>query len=319
MENFIIDPEFRDKIPPLSAEELSKLEENILADGEVREPLVLWNNTVIDGHHRWKIIQAHPEIPYKVKRMEFPDKWAAIVWMCRNQLGRRNLTEEQKSYLRGKQYDAEKLSQGGDRKSENFSSGQDARLKSRREIKDGTAGMVGKEHGVNGRTIRRDSEFASGLDAAEQAHPGIRGSVLSGQVKAPKNLISEIRNMPEERRWEAVETIKQGDIDTAKAIIKANTPAAKKASNDRPQEDAPKDDREAYNADDFRAALMAAVNTFDFTLDQHMVQVHLDILRSKEGKSAAEAALMMAKEVIKKYFRLIDGVVLEENKNGKED
>ena len=36
-----VDPEFRDKIPPLSADEFSKLEENIVTDGEVREPLVV--------------------------------------------------------------------------------------------------------------------------------------------------------------------------------------------------------------------------------------------------------------------------------------
>ena len=37
MKNFNIDPEFRDKIPPLTADEFAKLEENIVADGEVRE------------------------------------------------------------------------------------------------------------------------------------------------------------------------------------------------------------------------------------------------------------------------------------------
>lgn len=103
-----IDPEFRDKIPPLTESEFKQLEENILSDGIVREPIITWNNTIIDGHHRWKIIQNHPEIPYKVTRMIFPDKWAAIVWMCKNQLGKRNLTDEQKSYLIGKEYEAMK-------------------------------------------------------------------------------------------------------------------------------------------------------------------------------------------------------------------
>lgn len=57
MRKLIVDPTFRDKIPPLLSDEFSKLEENILADGEVREPLVVWGDTIIDGHHRWKIIQ----------------------------------------------------------------------------------------------------------------------------------------------------------------------------------------------------------------------------------------------------------------------
>lgn len=69
MRQLTIEPEFRDKIPPLSDDEFQKLEQNILEDGEVREPLVIWHNTIIDGHHRWKIIQKHPDIPYKIKQM----------------------------------------------------------------------------------------------------------------------------------------------------------------------------------------------------------------------------------------------------------
>lgn len=38
---------------------------------------------------------------------KIPDKYAAIAWICRNQLGRRNLTPEQKRYLIGKQYEAD--------------------------------------------------------------------------------------------------------------------------------------------------------------------------------------------------------------------
>ena len=44
-------------IDDTSADEFSKLEENIVTDGEVREPLVVWHNTIIDGHHRYKIVQ----------------------------------------------------------------------------------------------------------------------------------------------------------------------------------------------------------------------------------------------------------------------
>lgn len=322
MRQLTIDPEFRDKIPPLLADEYARLEANILEDGEVREPIVVWGNTIIDGHNRYRIVQSHPEIAFKVKQMNFSNKWDAIAWMCRNQLGRRNLTDEQKSYLRGRQYDAEKMSVPNETGVNQYSelAGQNVRQpESRREQRDGTAGRIGKENGVDGRTIRRDSYFANGLDAAESVSPGIRESVLSGKVKAPKNLIAEIRNIPEEQRPAAVEAIKSGDTEKAKAIVRSHSAIQKADHAENPKESEKVNDTPAYNADDFLAALMAAVNAFDFSLDQHMVQVHLDILRTKEGRSAAEFALMKAKDVIKKYFRLIDGVVFEEDKNGKKD
>lgn len=44
--------------------------------------------------------------------MEFADRDTVIDWKIDNQLGRRNLTEEMKSYLRGTQYEREKKKQG---------------------------------------------------------------------------------------------------------------------------------------------------------------------------------------------------------------
>ena len=60
--------------------------------------------------------------------------------------------------------------------------GQDVHVDlSRREINDGTAGRIGKQFGVNGRTIRRDADFAKGVDLAEEEEPGIRNKILSGE------------------------------------------------------------------------------------------------------------------------------------------
>ena len=76
------------------------------------------------------------------------------------------------------------MAQGGDRKSEGFSNGQNVHLKSRREIKDGTAGRIGKEYGVNGRTIRRDAEFAKGIDMAEKTAPGIKAAHMAFKAES---------------------------------------------------------------------------------------------------------------------------------------
>ena len=111
MRNLIVDPEFRDKFPPLTETEFKTLEENIIKDGKVLMPIMVWNETIIDGHNRYTIVQKHPEIPFKVEEIGFADRYEAIVWICRNQLGRRNLTDEQKTYLIGKQYEAQKMTQ----------------------------------------------------------------------------------------------------------------------------------------------------------------------------------------------------------------
>ena len=67
---------------------------------------------------------------------------------------------------------------------------------------------------------KRHKEIADGLDSAEKVSPGFRDSILTGEVKAPKEVIREIRNIPEEKRTAAVEAIKGGNIAGAKEIIK---------------------------------------------------------------------------------------------------
>ena len=51
-----IDPEFAEKIPPLTPEEFEQLEANILAEGTVLNPLIVWNGVIVDGHNRYKIV-----------------------------------------------------------------------------------------------------------------------------------------------------------------------------------------------------------------------------------------------------------------------
>jgi len=93
----IIDPEFRDLIPPLNEEELKMLEESIIANG-CESPLIVWNGLIVDGHNRHAICQKHG-IPFAVTEKEFSSREDAMLWMLRNQLGRRNLNSYQRSDL----------------------------------------------------------------------------------------------------------------------------------------------------------------------------------------------------------------------------
>ena len=117
-----IDPEFEARCPPLTDEEYQQLEENILEEGLVLMPIIIWNNTIVDGHNRYKIAMANPGIEFRTHEKFFDSRYEALSWICKNQLGRRNLTPQQKKYLIGQRYKAEKEMHGGDRKSENVKS-----------------------------------------------------------------------------------------------------------------------------------------------------------------------------------------------------
>ena len=212
MHELRVDPEFRDKIPPLTDAEFDQLRENILSDGEVYEPIVVWNGTIIDGHNRWRIIQEHPEIPYKIKEMEFADKWTAFEWMYRKQLGRRNLTEQQRSYMIGKMYEARKNGAGNKTSGRNangtFQSGQNVQDGlSRRETKDGTAGQIGKEVGLDGRSVRRNADFSQGVDAIAEVSQEAAHKILDGKSTATKSAVSELKDATKEEVKQFAESV----------------------------------------------------------------------------------------------------------------
>jgi hypothetical protein len=95
-----IDKELESLCPALSADELRLLEESIAADG-CRDEIVLWANhdkTVIDGHNRYRICERLKK-PYKTMSLAFGSKDEVKLWMLRNQMGRRNLTDSQRAML----------------------------------------------------------------------------------------------------------------------------------------------------------------------------------------------------------------------------
>lgn len=92
-----VDDDFRSLIPPLSDDEYMRLERSIIAEG-VRDPIITWNGTIVDGHNRYRICQEHG-IAFKTAEIVFGSKDAAKIWIIENQFARRNLNSYQKSVL----------------------------------------------------------------------------------------------------------------------------------------------------------------------------------------------------------------------------
>lgn len=92
-----IDVEFQSLIPPLTFEERKMLEESILNEG-CRDAIVLWGDTIIDGHNRYEICTKHAILFETVSR-EFASRNDVIEWIIKNQFGRRNLPIHERARL----------------------------------------------------------------------------------------------------------------------------------------------------------------------------------------------------------------------------
>lgn len=212
-----IDAEFQGKIPPLTFEELNQLETNILQEGRILNPIILWNGTIVDGHNRFTIAKKHPEIPFSTHEKDFSNRQEAIVWICKNQLGRRNLTPEQKKFLIGKQAEAEKQIKSFHGNQYTLASESGLVQNEPDRTKHGSRSKVAAEHGTSESYVYRAEQFAKGVEAAEETVPGAQKEILSGKIRATDREISSIAKVPKEKRPEVVAELRKpkGERDSS--------------------------------------------------------------------------------------------------------
>lgn len=164
----IIDPEFRDLIPPLQPAELEQLHKSLTARG-CRDKLVVWKdkNILLDGHNRYTYC-VEKGIPFEVEELRCFNREAAYNWIILNQLGRRNLSPDAAALLRAKLYNERKKKEGRPEKRD-----QNEPVKPER-----TSEAIAKETGVSPATVKRNVEFHKAVE--EQ---GLEAEVMAGKVK----------------------------------------------------------------------------------------------------------------------------------------
>lgn len=186
----IILNELRDLIQPLQVEEFEVLTNNIVQNG-CKDSIVIWQTSekiinsnaitdnekfvIVDGHNRYKICTKH-NLSFNIVLMYFDSIQAVKNYMLDLQMGRRNLSPTQLAYYRGVRYNTQKITD----KIENFS----GELKEEK-----TSQKIAKQYNVDEKTIRRDGEFASGLEKLE---PAFRKEILTGEQKVSKKNIQQL-------------------------------------------------------------------------------------------------------------------------------
>jgi ParB-like chromosome segregation protein Spo0J len=220
-----IEDTIRKVLVPLREEERALLEQSILEEG-IRDPLVVWRRDdaliLLDGHHRYEIAQRHG-LPFQTVEMHFDNESDAIQWVIHNQLARRNLTDEQRTYLIGRYYNMLKLAphRPSTEKVEKFStfSGHAA-----------TARQLGEIFGVSDRTVRNAAEFAEVVDTLAAIAPEAAQRVLSGDVADAKTTLPKVEPdlLPkvaeriargETRVQDAVERIRREERQTTRPVL----------------------------------------------------------------------------------------------------
>jgi hypothetical protein len=196
-----VDDDFKSLCPPLSTAEVQQLKQNISNDG-FREPLVIWRekNILVDGHNRYSLwkddfrgdLDRQPNVVEK----DFSTKDEAREWILNNQLGRRNLTRENMSLLRGELYNITKRADGGhgDQKSGDQI---DTPI---------SAETIAQQHRVSPATVKRDGRFASAIgEIRTNVGEDAKQRILAGKSGLTRKDVFEIAERPAEMQADEFE------------------------------------------------------------------------------------------------------------------
>lgn len=203
--DLVINPRFQQLLAPLTTEEKAQLEESILANG-CQSPIDVWHGQIIDGHNRHEICQAHSlHFEIRDRSNDFESEEDVVEWMYINQLGRRNLSQNQKVLYIGELFELRKKKRGGDRRSEDFeiSKCHCDTLKNEAELTTSleyeidpefqkkphqTAANIAKEFGVSPRTVTRAAKVAKAIETLPEE---VRESFIQGEI-TQKEVLSQV-------------------------------------------------------------------------------------------------------------------------------
>ncbi len=102
--HIVVNEELKAYIDPLTPDEYEALERSLLAEG-CRDALVLWGDTLVDGHNRYRICQQHG-LPFQtVQNSRFQSLEDVYLWLIGQHLGRRSVSDFQRGVLALRQRD----------------------------------------------------------------------------------------------------------------------------------------------------------------------------------------------------------------------
>ncbi len=211
----IIDPKFKNLIPPMKPEEFQGLIESITKYGyDDLYPIVIWNNIIIDSHTRYLICK-ELNIDFSLSKKEFDNRFEVINWIINNQLNRRSMTNEQRNYLIGKRYTEEKKEECRSKIKEDVVS-----LITMRPLDGIVEQKIAKKYQVSPNAVRKAEKFANAIDEVANNANINPYKILGREIKGTRKDIVELSQKPAELQNEIIEKVEKKEIPNIKTALK---------------------------------------------------------------------------------------------------
>ena len=195
-----IDPEFRLMVAPLSTTDRKKQEKWISVRGRSL-PIRVWEDTILVDYEAYFYSQAK-ELPVRATQIFLKSHDDAVIWICKDQLKRTDLTVEMRKYLIGKLYlierkrgateraEARKAIRAGERTQEYIytTAMQEATASY-------IANCIGAKYHIARETVKKYGRYASYLDRIFAQVPAFVQRILQGEIYLSHESLLSIQAM----------------------------------------------------------------------------------------------------------------------------
>ena len=320
-----IDEDYKRCLPELSKEEYTELEKSIVKDG-VLNPILVWNEVIIDGHNRYAICKTHRIENFPTKEIVFGSKDEALEWILRNQLGRRNLTDFQRNKIAlkyeaviAKRMKERQSAAGGDKRSVNAKNiASDHLVNSDKTTKRAElAKIAGTSQGSIQRTkLILDKGTPEQIERAEKGGKGNSVSAIAKEIEMEQKGIETKKCRKCGRILPVTEFYKDHPNECKKCHVASKTtrdikgrpitilPELQRMTAEEIIGDLYDTNKEIiYTDDDLEEELNAKIENFKWSV-QNCLQIHMDILRNEKSKDKVLRNLTLLQKEIQNWKEL---------------
>ena len=182
MKELIIDKDFYNLTVPNTEEQQERLEQSILKDGCL-EPIITWNDVIIDGHKRYLFCKDEG-IDYVVREVFFPSRVKAMAWVCRRRTEGLKPGTPIYKYLHGKWFNCLKpaYQELVDKNQIDYTVDPDGRIR--------IAKVIADDLGFNYSAVENNQVYANHIDKISRSAPDLFRAMMAGQIRVT---IKEVR------------------------------------------------------------------------------------------------------------------------------
>lgn len=191
--------EYKRLYQPITKQEYIRLETE-LKDYKGIIKIKTWANTVLYDYEKLEICQKYNK-PYEASRLYVRNSEEALLWLCKKQLGRTDLTIEMRRYLIGKRYLYEKIIDAhaiSEYRAANSSKRTHKMNKPQYEyLTMKTQERLAKEYNISHATICKYAIFAEALDTIYDVSVQLASDIMRGYIRISQENVAEIAKLPE--------------------------------------------------------------------------------------------------------------------------